>query len=103
LGEASEVDRKISDCVNKALKKLGGNVDKSIYYSLQKDFNLEMSEIPEKTEVFEKALATIFGEQGEKTIEKLILVEIRNAFPLKSSALTFKEAVRVIRNSDSRI
>jgi uncharacterized membrane protein YheB (UPF0754 family) len=103
LGETSRVDQKISECVNKALKKLGENANKSIYYSLEKDFNLERSEIPQKTEVFEKALATIFGEEGEKTIEKLILVEIRNTFPLKNSTSTFKEAVKVIRDSCGRV
>ena len=100
MNEASEVDQKISECVNTALKRLGGNANKSIYYSLEKDFNLERSEIPKRPEVFEKALTKIFGEQGERTIEKLILVEIRNTFQLKRrSSLTFKEAVRVIRNS----
>jgi hypothetical protein len=103
LGEASRVDQKISECVNKALKILGENVNKSVYYSLEEDFNLEKSEIPKKPELFEKALTTIFGEEGEKTIEKLILVEIRNAFQLKKgSTLTFKEAVRIIRNSRIR-
>jgi hypothetical protein len=61
---------------------------------------LERFEIPKKPEIFEKALTTIFGEQGAKTIEKLILVEIRNNFQLKRSfTLTFKEAIRIIRNS----
>jgi hypothetical protein len=100
LGEASGVDQKISECVNTAFKKLGEDVNKSIYYRLEKDFNLERFEIPKKPEVFEKAMTTIFGEQGAKTIEKLILVEIRNTFQLKRGpTLTFKEAVRVIRNS----
>jgi len=100
VGEASGVDQKISECVDTALKKLGENVNKSIYYYLEKDFNLERFEIPKKPEVFEKALTTIFGEQAAKTIEKLILVEIRNTFQLKrGSTLTFKEAVRVIKNS----
>jgi hypothetical protein len=100
LGDPSRVDQKISKCVNTALQKLGGSINKSVYYRLQKDFNLERSQIPKRPEVFEKALTTIFGEEGAETIEKLILIEIRHTFQLeKSSASTFKEAVKVIRNS----
>jgi hypothetical protein len=61
---------------------------------------LERLKIPREPEVFEKAMTTIFGERGAKTIEKLILVEIRNTFHLKrGSTLTFKETVKIIRNS----
>jgi len=99
LGEISEVDQKISECVDTALKKLGDNVNKSLYHSLEKDFNLDRFEIPKKPEIFEKAITTIFGERRAKTIEKLILVEVRKTFQLKKgSTLTFKEAVRIIRN-----
>jgi len=61
---------------------------------------LERREIPQKPETFEKALTAIFGKQGAKTIEKFILGEIWNNFQLKRRfTLTFKEAVRAIRNS----
>jgi hypothetical protein len=64
---------------------------------------LERLEIPKKPEVFEKALTMIFGEQKAKTIDKLILAEVGNTFQLeRGSTLTFKEAVRVIRNSRIR-
>jgi len=103
-GEASNVDQKISECVDAALKKLGKNAGESIYYYLEKDFNLKKFEMSKKPEIFEKALTKIFGEQGAKTIEKLIIIEIRNTFQLKRSfAFTFKEAVKVIKNSSIRI
>lgn len=95
----SKADGKILECVDRALKKLGESVSESIYYYLKNDFSLGKSEIPEKPEVFEKALTSIFGERGTKVIEKLIIVEIRNGFRLRGSSLTFKEAVATIKSS----
>lgn len=102
MNGTSEVDRKILECVDTALKKLGESASESIYYYLKKDFNLAKFEIPEKPEAFDKALKSIFGERGAKVIGKLILVEIRNNFQLKrNSSLTFKEAVARIKKSST--
>jgi hypothetical protein len=100
LCEVSGVDQKISECVDTALKKLGENVNRFVYSRLEKDFNLERFEIPRKPEAFEKAITAIFGEQRARTVEKLILAEIRRTFHLKkSSASTLKETIKTIRNS----
>jgi len=102
MDDASEVDEKILECVDTALKKLGETVAKSIFFYLKKDFSLERFEIPKKPEAFEKALASVFGEQGAKVIEKLILAEIRNNFQLKNSSnSTFKEAIAIIKKSST--
>ena len=90
-----EVDLKILKCVDTALGKLGENVRQSIYYYLKKDFMLERSEIPRKPEVFERALTSIFGQEGCKVIEKMILIEIRKNFRLKR-VLSFKKAIKVL-------
>jgi hypothetical protein len=100
MDESSDVDEKILECIDTAFRKLGETVAKSIFFYLKKDFSLERLEIPKKPEAFEKALASVFGEQGAKVIEKLILVEIRNAFQLEeSSSSTFKEAIAIIKKS----
>lgn len=100
MDTAFEVDRKILECVDTVLQKFGESVQKSIYYYLKKDFNLGKGEIPNKPEAFESALTSIFGEQGSRVIEKLILLEIKNSFKLeRDSDLTFNKAVTMIRNS----
>jgi len=101
MNKTSKTYKEILKCVDAALKKLGKNIDKSIYYYLKNDFNLEKFEIPEKPEIFERALISIFGEQGAKVLQKLILVEIKNSFHSFPSNrgldLTFKEAVTRVK------
>lgn len=100
MGKVVEVDQKILLCVDTALQKFGESVKNSIYYYLKKDFNLEKVEIPKKPEAFESALTSIFGEQGSKVIEKLILLEIKSIFNLeKDSDLTFDKVVTMIKSS----
>jgi hypothetical protein len=97
--ETCQINRKIAECVSTALKKLGGNIDETIFYYLNKDFGLERLEIAEKPEVFERAILSIFGEQGSKVIMKLVLEELRKTFALKKVInLTFREAVDLAKN-----
>ncbi|MGB9778641.1 MAG: hypothetical protein ACPLW8_04475 [Candidatus Bathyarchaeales archaeon] len=96
----SDVRLKIVECVDLALGKLGESVRESIYYHLKNDFLLEKSEILQKPEVFEKALTSIFGEEGYKVIEKMILAEIRKNFKLKGG-LNFREVVKVLESHRS--
>jgi hypothetical protein len=100
MNTAFEVDQKIVECVDSALQKFGESVKTSIYYYLEKDFNLGKSEIPRNPEAFENALTAIFGEQGGKVIKELILAEIKNNFKLKREPdLTFNKIVAMIRSS----
>jgi len=91
------VHLKIVECVDSALGKLGESARESIYYYLKKNFMLEKSEIPLEPEVFEKALTSIFGQEGYKVIEKMILLEIRKDFKLKRSS--FREAIKVLKET----
>jgi|GEM_PF-2409703 len=98
IGISLDIDSRILECVDSALGKLGENVRQSIYYYLKKDFMLEKFEIPRKPEVFERALISIFGKEGCKVIEKMILVEIRKNFRLKR-VLSFKKAIKVLSDA----
>jgi hypothetical protein len=99
MGETSEINEKIARCIDIALQKLGGSIEKAIYYYLKKDFDLERLDIAEKTEVFEKALVSIFGEHGAKVIEELILAEIRRVFELKPEYnSTLKEIITKVKS-----
>jgi len=93
-----QINKKIADCVSTALKKLGGNIDETIFYYLNKDFGLERLEIADKPEVFERAILSIFGEQGCKVIMKLVLEELRKTFTFKKVPnLTFRETVEMVK------
>lgn len=94
-----EIDEEIVKCISKALKKLGENIDKTIFYYLRRDFGLEKLDIARKPEVFEKAIGSIFGEHGARVVMELVLAEVRQAFDLKqASNLTFEKAVATVKN-----
>jgi hypothetical protein len=96
--ETCKINRKIAECVDTALKKLGGSIDESIFYYLNKDFSLDRLEIADKPELFERAIFSIFGEQGAKVIMKLIIEELRKTFTFKKVPnLTFREAVEIVK------
>jgi N-dimethylarginine dimethylaminohydrolase len=97
MGKPHRFELKILECVDSALGNFGESAKQSIYYHLKSDFMLEKSEILQKPEVFEKALTSIFGEEGYKVIEKMILTEIRKNFKLKRS-LNFREVVKVLES-----
>jgi len=94
---STDVYLKILECVDSALGKLGESVKESIYYHLKRDFMLGKSKIPREPEVFEKALTSIFGKEGYKVIEKMILTEIRKKFQVENG-LDLIEAVKVLKN-----
>ena len=98
MGMSHEVDLKLLECIDSALGKLGEAARQSIYYYLKKDFMLERFEIPRKPEVFERALTSIFGQEGYKVIEKMILLEIRKKFMLKRTS-SLKKAFKVLSNA----
>lgn len=94
---SSDDYEKILKCIDLALGCLGESVKRSLYYYLEKDFMLKKFDIPKRPEAFENALKMIFGEQGKKVIEKMILTEIKNKFKLKKfSGLTFVEVIKAI-------
>lgn len=61
---------------------------------------LERLEIPRKPEVFERALKSIFGQEGFKVIEKIIMIEIRKNFRVKRVS-SFKKAIKVLSDAET--
>lgn len=97
--ETTKIDEKIAKCVKRAFQKIGKNIDKTIFYYLKRDFNVEKLDIAEKPETFEKAIVSIFGELGAKVIMRLILTEIEETFNMKQvSNLTFGEVVAMVKS-----
>ncbi len=93
-------DQILLQCIDNALTKFGEGVRKSIYYYLKRDFGLDKESIPRKLHDFQKALTSIFGEQGAKIIERMILTELKNTLQLESQRnLTFKELVKQLRET----
>lgn len=96
--EKLETNEKIAKCVRKAFQKLGENIDKTIFYFLKRDFNLDALEIAEKPEIFEKAIFSLFGELGAKIVLRLVLTEIGQTFNLRQAPnLTLEEAIAIAK------
>lgn len=79
----SRVDERIVECVDSGLGALGESVKHVIYYYVEENFQLEKNEIPEKPQVFKQAITSMFGEEGAKIIEQLIVQKMRNAFKVR--------------------
>ncbi|MDI6846971.1 MAG: hypothetical protein QMD23_02425, partial [Candidatus Bathyarchaeia archaeon] len=65
------------------LQVFGESVKHVIYFYLERNFQLKKTEIPEKPETFCKAITSLFGEDGAKSIEKSILQKMEPCFNLK--------------------
>lgn len=94
---SSNPNQKILECVNAGLQILGESAKDAIYFYAEKNFGLNKTEIPEKPQAFSVALTSVFGE-GAKTIEGLIVQEMRQTFKLNiRHELTFAEAVLLVK------
>ena len=61
LRRAMNDDGAILDAIDKGLQILGESPRRAIWYSLEKDFNLDRHKLPEDVEAFENALKSFFG------------------------------------------
>lgn len=83
VSASSDLDQRIIECVDDGLQALGESAKFVIYHYLEKDFELKKDEILEHPKVFKQALTSIFGEEGSKIIEELIVDEMAQTFKLK--------------------
>jgi len=67
----NQFDKLLLEAVDYGLNVLGETVRRTIYESLGNHYELKRSEIPERLEVFHKALERMFG-TSSKTVERLI-------------------------------
>jgi len=73
----------LSEAVDAALSSLGDSSKQAIYFCLEKNFNVEKQEIPNKFEEFANAIEEMFGD-GAKILEveimKQLYVKIGSSF-----------------------
>jgi hypothetical protein len=55
---------------------LGKSAVQAVYYHLEKSYLLKPEDIPEKPQVFAKAIKGIFGESGAEVIESLLVKDL---------------------------
>lgn len=92
-------NQRIFKCIDEGLQVVVDSAKHAIYYCLEKDFRLKKDEIPEHPEVFKKAIASIFGEEGSKIIEELIVQKMTKTFKLKHKLkLSFVEVVQRLKS-----
>ena len=60
------------EAVDYALSSLGGSAKQSVYFHLEKKFNLARNDIPSRIEDFDRGLEKIFG-NGARFLEILIM------------------------------
>jgi hypothetical protein len=94
-------DKLLIEAVDEGLSALGESSKQAIYFHIEKSFNVEKEEIPDKVEVFAVAIEKIFG-VGANFLEALImqrLYQIANGSLKWNRArdLTFTEYVAVVR------
>lgn len=76
-------DTGIACCMEESLDiYFGENVKKVILYNFRIKTHLSDNDIVRKPEEFSNFLTSMFGEQGSKIIEKVIMDGIRTAFAL---------------------
>ena len=102
--------------IDEALSSLGENVATSMYFHLEKTFNIKRLEIPQRLEDFSDALEKIFG-IGTRTLELLCMKKLHEKvgvtfkwpeyeWPLSKwivPELTFQEYVTLMRKNYDKI
>jgi len=75
------------EAVDSALSSLGDSAKQSIYFHLEKEFDIAKDEIPVRIEDFDHGLERIFGE-GTRFLEVLIMKELYEKMGSKGKILT---------------
>jgi len=93
----------LRESVDEGLSSLGGSAKQAIYYYLEKGFNLNKQEIPNKVKDFATAIEKFFG-VGANFLEALILKQlyekVGESFNWDGSGdLNFSECVALARQS----
>ena len=94
------------DAIEEALSSFGDSAKQTVYFHLEKTFNIEKQSIPQKIDEFVKALEKIFG-LGAKLLEieimKRLHLKLGHAskyFP-KADALVFTEYIMATKLSST--
>jgi hypothetical protein len=104
INEHPEIDFEtaVGQAVNDTLSALGENTKQAIYSHLKKAYGLNKDEIPNKIEVFSKAVEETLGSVGKlieiKIIEKLHSQYVDFRFAPKNGKLDFVEYVTCLQN-----
>lgn len=98
LPKNSEFDELLLSAIDETLSSLGESVKQSIYFHIEKKFNVAKDEIPQKLEEFQGGLEKIFG-AGAQFIEILIMKNLYSkvGFALKIAG----EKVEFVRYVDA--
>ena len=93
-----QVEKLILKCINEAFEELGSSVAQALFFHLENNFGLRKREISKKPKHFLKALKSIFGEEGAKTIEKLCIKKLELEFNLTiDEGIGLINAIRIIK------
>lgn len=58
----------------------GGDIANTVYYYLEKNYSLKREDIPEKPNLFSKALESMFGKLGAEVIETFLIMNLSSKF-----------------------
>jgi hypothetical protein len=94
-------EKLLLEAIDEGLTSIGESSKQTIYYHLEKGFNVKKQEIPCKIEAFVLAVEKIFG-IGANFLESLILKQLYEKADLKGKedsfkGLTFAETVDAIK------
>lgn len=92
--QIDEKRRRVLDCIDRVLTKLGSDVRRAITYYMRREYSLKHYEIPDKPHEFQQALRQVFGRSSsgiEREITELIVAEFHLEPEMKVS---FEKAVR---------
>ena len=93
-GQIDERRRRVLDCIDRVLSKLGSDVRRALTYYMRREYSLRRYQITDKPHEFLDALRHIFGRSAagiEREITDMIVAE----FHLEPDVnLSFERAVR---------
>jgi hypothetical protein len=88
-------------CIERALDKFGSNAKQATYWALMTKEGVSWENILTDPEPLMRVLGEIFGAEGSSLVERQIVKEIKQVFPLENSAHTYTitAALEIARRS----
>jgi hypothetical protein len=88
-------------CIERALDKFGSNGKKATYWALMTKEGVSWENILTNPDPLMRVLAEIFGAEGSTLVERQMIKEIKNVFPLENAASTYtiSDALSIAQNS----
>jgi len=90
-------DKTLLTALDESMENIfGKSATRAVYYFLEENYSLKLEDIPEKPQIFAKAIEEIFGDTGANVIETLLVNDLLSQLGIKNQGKEMSKLVNCL-------